>query len=350
MTRTFAAALVASLLLAPSLAAADAPRIRLSLHRCLHLQEDKVQALVGVELKGNVSAPTAAVEGRVSVEVRCVKGGALVEVFDEEGALVASRTVRLAAYGASSRPRLLAMTIAEMVDAVWDTPPSEPGPGPAPSLSVPGAPEPSSLPGFLAATPSDPAADGARPAGEVHAGLDVELPKAPKKAPQERLYDLSVRVTTRKFAQGPFEFGGSLRGAVAFTRFLVAEADFCLERGEAATELGNVSGTTYSLAAWTGIRLDLEPVELRGGVGLRGGVASLTGSPGPGVKAGAVTGGWAGPMVALGVRWLVSDVILEVGGDAGVNLTPVRGLVAGGNEVSIAGGWFGVQLGVGYRL
>ncbi len=326
-------------LLAPAAAGADVPRIRISLHRCLQLKEDLVSGMVHVELKGHVTARSGAVTGGVGAEVRCAKGGVVIEIFDDDTAtLVATRTVDLTAFGAGARPRLLALTIAEMVDAVWES-------------AAPPAPE--SLAPAVAEQPvaaASPRADAPVPEVQASAGLDIEPPPPPKKVRDLRLYDFAVRVSTRKFAQGPFEFGGSLRGAIAFDERLVAEGDLSVERGESGTDLGPVSGTTYSLGAWVGLRLDLEPIELRGGVGLRAGVASLAGSPRPEVRAGTVTGGWVGPMVVVVARWLLSDVMVDLGLDGGVNLTPVRGRVAGGEEVSIAGGWLGVQLGVGYRL
>lgn len=320
-----AAALAALLALtvAPARAPAEVPRIQITVHPCVRIKQDLVTSLVGVELKGHVSASGADVK-RVGVEVRCLRGEILIEIDDEEGVVVASRTLNLGPQVKTDRPRVLALTIAEMVAAIWETPPAP---------VVPEAP----------ARPADP-----------RQGLDAELPPPTRRAVSDRLFDVAVRASTRKFSLAPFQWGGSIRGAVAFDRRVVAEADFAFERGTRSySELGDVAGTTYSVGVWGGLRLDLDPVELRGGVGLRGGAANISGSPGPGAQAHQVTGALLGPMIVLATRWLIRSVLLELSADFGLDLLAVRGVVLtsrGETEVSIGGPWFGIQLGVGYRL
>jgi hypothetical protein len=347
-----AAFFLAILVAAPCLA--DTPRLRLEIQRCVHIKQDHLSTLVQVELKGHVSVRSAQNVARVSVEVGCARGGGVtIQILDEDGIPVASRTLDIGAYGAASRPRLLALAIAEMVGAIWETPPAPPVPEPKPAPAIPSA---APGPTATATTP-----EAGPPAGQQKvegpaapspsSGLDVELPPPPpKKQADEIHFDIGARVGTRKFGGGPFEFGGALRGALSFRRRLVAELDLALETGVNGTSLGDVLGTTSSLGAWAGVMVEIEQFELRGGIGLRAGVAHLQGKPSGTAHGASVTGGWMGPMLALAGCAHFGEMRVEVGLDGGVNLMPVRALVENAPEVSISGAWFTLQLGVGYRL
>jgi hypothetical protein len=329
----FTAGAVAALLLVPWRAGADVPRLKLEIHRCVRVNGELVSSLVQVELKGHVSAMSSDAS-RVAVEVQCTKRGTSILIVDEDGLPVAARVIDLGAFGTAARARLLALSIAEMVGAIWEVPPASP------------IPELKDL-----ALPPSVSSGGASQVDKGAAGLDAEIP-APTKAKAEptSVFDLSARATARKFGGGPFQFGVSLGAALSFQKYLAAGADLSFERGSRSTLLGDVAGNTVSLGAWVGARLDLEPFEVRGGVGLRGGVAILKGSPNPSAQGGTVTGPWVGPMLAVAGRWSHERFLVEVSVDGGVNLVPVRGLLESGGEVSISGAWLGLHVGAGWKL
>jgi hypothetical protein len=320
------AALVAIALAAALPCRAERPNIQLQVEPCLRIPAEQIWGPLAVEFRGMVSAVGQELAGRMKVRVSCEPSGrARVEVSDPATRRVLSRSVELGAWGERSRPRLLAIAVAELVAESRSEPPPQPVRPPASPPETP--PEPAD---------TAPAIAPAR----------LALPPS-----AERAMALGAFAVGRKIGRGPLELGAAIRFTWDAPGQIGILAELGWERGSTGTPLGKVVGDTVGAAVAATFRPPWNPLGLRLGAGLRAGSARLSGREIAGVSvAGTVSGAWGGPLALAEVVWDAGRWTADFGAEAGLDLSPVRGLVDGGREVDLAGPWLAFRVGAAVRF
>ncbi len=303
----WAAAIVSALVGVADVASAQAQapaesarRVELHLEDCLGADAAAARRILAAEL-GEVSivVDEADDSDRDDVTVThaaCGVESAIVVVSHARGDIRVERRVNLAGAAPSTRTRLLALSIAEQVAAVWaavDALPPEPEPDPEPIAQPEPEPPVPALPRrrLVRAPDPEPPAPPARPLGLRAIGV-VRVSGSP------------VHIS----------YGGGLGIESALPFLLGVGADFRYEQGEADVgALGRVALRT----TWGTLLALVRPVvgwsSLTIGVGAKLGAAWLQGLPASGVAGSTHAGLVAGPAV-------VAQVALHVGGSGYVHL------------------------------
>jgi hypothetical protein len=290
------------------LAAADErPPVRLLLSTCLPLDAEAVRRAVRVEL-----ATLAADDDTTatSVSVDCTATGVLLTIQ----APGAERRYRYAldwsTQDPEARPRLLALAVAEAVDASRI--------------------ELTALPALESA--AAPAATAAASVPPPHPG-----------------YAFALEGGVRNFSA---DHGASLRGAgVALstrrTPYLGASVDLLLEGGSAVTTSGVIEATTLSTSVRGTAQVSSGDWFGEVGAGARVGIVRLRGetlTSGP-FSAGATTRVWLGPAaeVAFGVR-LASSLRVSLGAEVGFAALGATARDLGDPALALASAWTSLWL------
>ncbi len=280
---------------------------------CLNVTEAEVRRLTRLELsRSGPSAP-------IHATVECVNGGALVRVDDPVTRKSLARTIDLKHVTSKTMARYLALAIAELVEASWAEL----------NLQAPRIVEPI----------GDP------PGSEQRAAA-VEQVRSPGPVRLE-----AFGVARRVFTTNLWQLGGGAR--VSFSGpVLGAALEVEGAHGQRSTALGTVAvdSATVSLLA-TLSAPELGAFTLSGGLGARGGVGLVTGTPFDPIssRGGSLLAPWLGPCVTLrGIAtWRAWFVSLNV--ESGLTLLGVQGTVSGARGPGLVGPWLGLSLGVGAR-
>lgn len=303
----WAAMLVSALVSVPAIASAqtdDPPRVELHLEDCLGADASAVRRILAAEL-GAVSIatdPDAAGgsepdEDTTVTHAACGVESAIVVVSHARGDIRVERRVNLAGAAPNARTRLLALSIAEQVAAVWSAVhalPPEPEPAPVESEPEPEEPDrPRALPlrHLVRAPEPEPEGPPTRPLGLRAIGV-VRVSGSP------------VHIS----------YGGGLGIEIGLPYSLGVGADFRYEQGETdAGALGRVALRT----AWGTVLALVRPMvgwsSLTIGAGAKLGVAWLEGLPLGGATGATHAGFVAGPAA-------VAQVALHIGGSGYVHL------------------------------
>jgi hypothetical protein len=314
---------------APHARASELPHVAIDAASCPELDAAEVRRVAAIELAATVaetggSSPERAV---TQVLVDCDKASSRIVVRDPLTSKTVERTLSLQSVEAKARPRILAIAIAELVNASW---------------------------GELATNPALEAPhDGA--AGESERD-------AVRQKVQTRMRPVALSIaiggTARVFASGapvvPVAFGGVLRGTIApwgSLRGAVVGLDATLETASVAVPLGAADVLLASGAASLAYAFG-EPLRFELGAGARVGWANLEGvaPPGTSTLGGNVDGLWGGPMLlAAGSLGFARSARLRLGVESGYAVASVRGAVNGATVVEIAGVWILGALGIGFE-
>ena len=344
MTRAgLAATCVVGVVLLRSIPASAVPAapafLVLKLERCRESSPD-IRKIVEVELRRSVAlldtaaspAPDSDAPGVTTVRLTCDDEVANIDIADPVTGKTLQRAVALKPVAPVARAHLIALSIVELLLASWSE----------------------------LLTDAEPAARpvGATAAPETRAAaLELVRDRAQNDAaPWMPLRLLAVGVVS-SFAAGktlgaePWLYGGALVVAGDGPRHLGWLADLTFQHGSRALPEGQVSadsltGLAAAVGHWSRGRF-----VLRGGAGVRGGVAWLGGTPrDPDVTVGgAVRGAWWGPAavvdgsVRVGRRGVIAIAV-----EVGRTQLPVTAFVQGGSPVVIGGTWIRAGLGVGF--
>jgi hypothetical protein len=309
--------------------ASELPHVAIDAGSCPELDAAEVRRIAAIELAATVaeaggSSPERAV---TEVLVDCDKASSRIVVRDPLTSKTVERTLSLQSVEARARPRILAIAIAELVNASW--------------AELATNPE-------LEAPPKG--AEGAQERDAVRQKLQTRM----------RPVSLSIGIggTARVFASGapvvPVAFGGVLRGTVApwgSVRGALVSLDATLETASAAVPLGTAGVLLASGAASLAYTFG-EPVRFELGAGARVGWANLEGvsAPDTSTLGGNVDGPWGGPMlVAAGSVGFARSVRLRLGVESGYAVASVHGAVNGAAVIEVAGVWIMGALGIGFE-
>lgn len=293
-------------LLSGAQSAHAARRLSLTLEGCAAWSPSEVERLAQLEL-GTVGGGESDV-GSADVRVACQPGEALITATEPRSRRALSRRLELG--GSDDAPRLVGISVAQLVRALDWLPEPEPAPAPKPAA----APKP----------PSPP---------PPQHRLELRLGAGPRARDQDAAF-----ATYRAVLGSSFELrrGFALGGA------------FSYERGEARRSLGDVRAELLGVAAqaglepWRGrhwsclfrLELGLARLSLRGAASDVGVGASRVSGFGGQAELG------AGPVLRLGelgVSLLAQAGLARFGGQA---------LIEGDAPVSLNGAWAGAELGL----
>lgn len=309
------------------------PQVALEVDPCVAVAVDEVRAIVGVEL-GALLVPEGVAPTRdvTAVRVGCGAAATDLRVDDPITGKSLTRSVNLSVEAAKARPRLLALSIVELVSASW----TELEANPTPALKPVGA----------------VASPGARDAART-----VVRARAPTLDVAPASFRLEALVGRRVFFPNA---GGALDGLglrvggdrLATWRALGWTADMLAEHGASKVALGAVNVDLVSASFALLAHHETSSIALRAGVGARFGSARVSGNPADSsrVDASSVAGAWGGPFVVAGVGLAaLRPVVIELTAEGGWCVVPVRGHVGEARDVGPIGPWVGVTLGVGVQ-
>jgi hypothetical protein len=290
-----------AVLAARTAAGAERPRVSIRVVGCEQPLAREVQRIASVELRATLTdeAPDPAV---TQVIATCLGADATLSVRDPTTGKSLERTVSLGEAVPSSRARLLALAVAELVAASWSE--LETNPHPA-------------APAATALAPY-PAREAARSAV---AGRALEA---------AAVFDLHV------LGGGDLLFGGGARLAVWMAPRIFLRVDGLADYGVLDRPTGTVAVIMPSGSAAVGLVRQrdafLRPA-LSGG--LRAGYVWMNGTSAAATVAGSHQQGvWLGPELMLQVSaWAASRVHPVLALSAGAHLVGVRGTVGGGRDV-----------------
>jgi len=304
------------------------PEIELHADACAELPADDLTRLVHIELRADVTTAAEHPEAAPRVDVTCEGQAATIAVRDPLTRKSLARAVALDAYAGGARARLVALAIAELVEASWAELETNP-------------------------TPAAPPAGPPPPPAAVEAARDVlradrrEPPSLrwPRRPP---LYHVAPFFGVRWFpgSSDPL-LGAGARFGVDEDRLVSWEVDAMIESADVDHALGRVSVLASSLGGSVEGSRRFHGAYLRSGIGLRGGVARLTGEPSArGVTGATVTGPWIAPTLAShGTVPFTRRLALDVGTEIGYVVVPVRGLADGARTAGVQGFFMALQLG-----
>jgi hypothetical protein len=306
------------------------PVVALDTAGCPSLESALVHRLVGIEL-GTAVEP-AAEDVTTLVTLRCSEEAIDIEVADAVTNKTLRRSIDRHALGAGTDERVIALAVAELVEASWvelrlePEPPRPPSPVPevrpeqrARALEIVEAEEP-------APAPSSPTP---RP-GNLGAALGLRW------LPIEALSLISGGMAT---GDGFGRYGAWGAGIEAFG-------------GRAAAGPGDVS--IAGLGPWAALYLRVEPkaVTLQSGLGVRGGWVGLAGrNPSPGVATRRHDRPWLAPFVEVMALVRVRDRFGPWAAiDASWIVVGARGRHDGVEVVRFGGPTLGLRFGLAWRF
>lgn len=330
--RTRPAALLLALLLSVRPAAAEDqhPRVRLELQPCLGIAASDVRRIVGIELGALLVADGEKLEPDTTrVAISCDQRLIRLDVDDPITGKSLQRTVDLSDASTSTRARLVAIAASELVYASWT------------ELAV-------------NPTPEVPPA-GLRPALDLTRTVrDQVQKKLPAKLNPPQPMRVVGMASRRWFlSEGGELWGGGIRVSDDPFALFGWSADGLVEHGTVRASLGRVDVDTATIGGSIVLHREWGPLSMRAGLGLRMGAARMTGVPYRSDLAigRSVWAPWGWPLGVLALSAMpVRPLVIELQGETGYVVLPLGGKVGGGQEITLAGAWAAVQLGVGMYL
>ena len=309
---------------------AQHPLVQVDIDACTGASPEEARRLLRIELGALLVDAAPSGEVVTHAIVSCAARTVRLRVDDPITGKSLTREVELDESDVASRSRLIALAVAELVDASWTELESNPRP------EVPPA--------------------GARPPpAAVEAARRVVKHRRPRQIDAEVGVTRMMVVVSRRafFSESTAQWGGGMRlGCDEFTH-VGWTADILAEHGETEVSLGKVAldtltlgGSLYSYRRWS-------PVTFQLGAGLRLGAARLSGTPyaSQSARAGSGIAPWGWPTAIAAVRLRpIGPLVVEVSGEVGYVVLPMNGNVAGRTEVTISGPWVGAQLGLGMTI
>ena len=324
--------------IACTLMSASVVRAETSSHPLVHAQVDactgassaEVQRILRIEL-GALLVDTSRDRNDITrVAVTCQGERVQVRVEDPLTGKSLERVVEAGEAGQDARSRLVSLAIAELVAASW----TELETNPQPKVRAAGA------------VPSEQSVISARRA------VKKRLPK--QLDPWTGVTRISAVVSRRAFfSEDSAQWGGGVRlGRDEFST-IGWTADVLAEHGSTTVRRGTVSLDTLTLGGSIYAYRRLSVLTFQLGAGVRLGVARLAGQPfaNETVRAGSGIAPWGWPTAIAGLRLHpYGPLVIEMSGEVGYVVLPMKGNAGGSTEVTIAGPWVGASLGLGMMI
>jgi hypothetical protein len=304
----------------------------LTISGCGAARPEEIRKIVSVELGALLVEPTTSSGDATRVMLLCTTGAGAVKVDDPVTGKALTRTVDLSEAAPNARARLLALAIVELIAASW----TELETNPAPAVRA------------IEATASEQARQAA-----------LEAVRSRRVTPHvEEPVPSHFALLGQGIALGfPSQLGPLWGGGAKLVRFAGDDVglgvDVIAVHGSKSIAAGSIAADAFTLGTALYLQSAPGPVVVGSGLGLRAGVARLSGKPNDGSVAhgSAISGGWGGPLLAL--RALIApsdDWVLEVAGEAGYTLLPVRGLVGGAPGTAFEATWLAATVSFGWTL
>ena len=183
---------------------------------------------------------------------------------------------------------------------------------------------------------------------------DTVEKKLPKRLNPPQPLRVVGMVSRRWFlSEGGELWGGGLRVSDDPFALFGWSADGLVEYGSVQRSLGRVDIDTATIGGSIVMHREWGPLSMRAGLGIRMGAARMSGVP---IRSDLAIGrsvwapwGWPLGVLALSVT-PIRPLVIELQGEMGYVVLPLGGKVGGGQEITLAGAWAAVQLGVGMYL
>lgn len=330
MRRPLAALALVAVVLAVRSAAADGarPAMQVDVEPCVGIPAAPVRRGLEIELDALlVEARDGAAVDITRVRITCEGSLVRIAVDDRLSGKLLSRRIDLARESPASRPRLLALSVVELVTASWL------------ELRM----RSSTTPAFDAR-----ASDDARRTAAASVSRRVPLPAAPDG------WWWAMSGVGRRFSQPfPQTLGLAIAAERPVWHGLSLRGDLGLDVGSDEVSLGRVRALLASSGLAAVVTLELGRVGLQAGAGVRGGAVQLAGTPAAGaigVVAESPIRTWGGPFITLATRVRVaSSIAAHVGVESGIVAWSVAGLAGGRPETSLDGAWVAVVAGIAFH-
>ncbi len=315
------------------------PGVQVHLDPCLDVNRSQVEQLLVLELPAQLIPPGPSPPATVQASASCTELGVELRVDDPITGKSLRRTINLTRAPVTSRPRLLALALAELTFTSWTELVIRLRPeAPAPVTEVP------------------PESAEPVPAATLQVTRQAMSEKLRPALPDPRLHTAAVGSAMALFAGTGVLFGGGLNLGYEYAHHLGLSFDVLAHHGSTLSALGSLS--TDVISASTTLVFHYRVAQrrtysfaLRAGGGVRGGAVRLSGSPYADslTEQGAtVWGPYAGPHIALGGSLnLPHRLTAELTAEGGYVALPVGGRVDGMRAVAVEGPWLGIHLGLG---
>jgi hypothetical protein len=340
-------------------AAQNRLRVNVELRNCNELSQPEVRRVLLAELSAHLTEDRASDVTRIIVE--CNGPRAVLRVGDPLSRKVVQRTIDLGASEPKARGRLLALATAELVVASWTELETNPNPkvepaGPRPPATVraaarqvvqkrarllPAGPPASTPPPAAEVPPEEPAPRPAVTTPYSERWPDPQNWGIDEPTPERGFRIMAVASARSFFAHEGALWGGGLRIAEERFKTVGWSLDALLESGEVTTTDARFRVTTTTFGAGINLYRRWQWLAVRGGGGVRMGFASAENLDLPDVASSALTP-WGWPLGSIGLSVYRSRAVLELLGEAGYVVLPVRG-----GTPALRGPWFSVQMAVG---
>lgn len=284
---------------------------------CAELDLAEVRRIVAIELRPRITAPALQDEDpwATRVQAECTGREVRLMVDDPLSRKHLSRAINLTGSASSTRARVVALAMAELVLASW----TELIANPAPQTT--------------AAQPSAP--DEYRAAAR-----DLAAARLPLERANTRLW-----ITGGPHAfMGAALWGVGLRWALQRPELFGLELDLRFDHGGRLTELGEVVADRVAAS----VTPHLHWGRWRLGAGLRGGVVRVGGiTELPDVRASQGVAPWLGILALAGVEATFGAFAIELHAEAGLTAVGVVGRSGGVDLLPLRGGWLALEVGIG---
>lgn len=264
-------------------------------------------------------------------DVRCDANGLVhLRVADPVTGKTVGRTIDLAAEDPAARPRLLALSIAELIAASWIELTANPSRPPVRSPDVTASAQ--TRQAVLAVTKTAPASG----------------------RPFQPMLRLEFTGAGRTFQSGALNtFGGGVALTRVHREWLTFGGGVVAEHGRKQTPLGTVTALLASAVVQTSLRRNFGRVAIESGLGARVGITQFSGTPeGASVMAdrGVLRAAWGGPLLCGQVHVRIWKALsLSVGAEAGYVMRPVVALADRRSALAIDGFWLAGTMGLAFQ-
>lgn len=305
------------------------PWVRMRIDPCIDASTDEVRRITAVELAAVLVDTTTAEQDVTQVTVGCSGGLVTLRVDDPITGKSIRRSVDLRDADSSARARLVALAVAELVYTSWS------------ELA-------------LNPTPEVPASGSQASQRAVEAARRAVMRRLPRNLnPPQPLRLLGVTSRRAFFSQEGALWGGGLRLADDPFPWIGWSFDALVEHGVIRADVGTVSLDTFTIGGSILVHQQWSVLAMRAGLGIRGGVARMQGDPDRTSvaqgKSAAAPWGWPLGVFAFSVIPF-RPLVLEVAAEAGYVVLPLGASSGPVREVTLDGGWWGLQFGMGMTL
>lgn len=321
----------------PQLAGAAEGRglqIQLLLDPCAEVDPAEVRRLLRIELDAELLLPdsTAPLDS-ARLAVTCEAGQVLLHVDDPITGKSLGRRLALLAAAATTRARLLALALAELLLASWAELSLDSSPAPATAARAPAPPD---------------AAPREAPAVQARLAASEQVRRHTASAGSSTA-EIGLQAALLSFPSEGISalYGGALRAAGDLRYRMHWQFELCGHYGTRDAPAGRLGAALFGVALALHYQHPLGAWRLRAGGGARVGAAWLRGQPSDASQVLGLDlwGPFAGPMLRFGAaRRMPRRVTLAAELELGYAPVAVRGNIDGVRSISVEGLWLGILL------